>query len=96
MKKQLLQYALATNASAVDSAMHAMVVVGAAGTASQLMPTVTPMNLHEVALIFAMSFWRGITAYVAAHPIENLFPPGGTVAAPPANVTPSLPANKDN
>lgn len=82
-KPQLFRYGLAMNASALDAAAHACAAFfGVAGVhaAAECVPA---LSLTQLGAVFALSFARGILAYLEAHPLEEL--PALTLT--PAGVT---------
>ena len=72
LKKQILRYWLAMNASAFAAAAHACAAfLGVAGAhaASEAIPA---LNLRQLAAVFAITFGRALLAYLDAHPVEGL------------------------
>jgi len=74
LKRQILRYWLAMNATALDAAIHALVLfcgVAGAHEATQLVPA---LNLQQLAWVFLIAFGRAMLAYAAAHPVAALLP----------------------
>jgi len=92
MKQQILRYWLAMNASAFDSAIHALVLFcGVAGT-HQVMDAVPALNVNQLITLFFIAFGRAVLAYLDGHPVSDFYKKigggspatTGTVAEPTA------------
>ena len=91
MKQKILRYWLAANASAFDAGIHALVAFFGVAGVSQLVPSVTALDLKQLAAVFGVSFIRALINYLAAHPLADFFTaeaPGGAATIP----DPSAPA----
>jgi len=84
MKQQILRYLLAMNATAFDSAIHALVLFcGVAGT-HQVMDSVPALNGQQLAALFGIAFARAVLAYLDAHPVTALAAAVPSPTNPPA------------
>ena len=82
LKRQILRYWLAMNATALDAAIHALVLfcgVAGAHEATQLVPA---LNLQQLAWVFLIAFGRAMLAYAAAHPVAAALATVGRVPPP--------------
>jgi len=78
----LLRYGVAMNATALDAAVHSVVVFFGVAGAHAAMDAIPALTIHQLAAVFFITFGRAILQYVAAHPLTELLPPPATT--PPA------------
>jgi len=76
MKKQIIRYLAAMNATAFDAGIHCLKITlygsgGAALTGHSDWVTVDP--LKKIGLLFAANFFAAIISYLDAHPIATAF-----------------------
>lgn len=76
MKQQILQYLVAMNATAFDSAIHALVLFCGVAGADKLTGQVTAMDARQLFWIFLIAFGRAILGYLERHPVEGLLAQG--------------------
>jgi len=99
MKNQIIRYLLAMNATAFDSAIHALVLFcGVAGT-HQVMDSVPALNVQQLVTLFFIAFGRALLAYLDAHPISDFYKNtgGGSPATPGTGAEPTAaPAHSPN
>jgi len=87
MKRLLLHYWLAMNATAIDSAVQASVAyLGVAGAHAAL-ASIPALNLTQLAAVFGITFLRALLAYLAAHPLASLL--GSSSSSTPKPQTPN-------
>ena len=73
-KMQFLRYWLAMNASAFDSAVHALAAFFGVAGAHAVMDAIPALSIQQVAAVFLIAFGRAILAYLDAHPLTGLLP----------------------
>ena len=82
MKKQILRYWLAMNATAFDAAVNSLIIfcgtAGAHQAVAEFNINVAALTLQQLALVFISAFGWALLNYLHAHPIENLLPNEGT------------------
>ncbi len=76
LKAQIIRYLLAMNASAFDSAIHAVVAFFGVAGAHAVVDTIPALTLQQGAAVFLIAFGRALLAYLDAHPVSipNLIP----------------------
>ena len=74
-KQQLLRYWLAMNATALDSAVHAVALFCGVAGAHEITATVPALNLPQLAWLFLIAFGRALLAYLDAHPLAGVTSP---------------------
>ena len=72
MRTKLYHYWLAANATAIDAAVHALVLFCGAAGAHQMVEAVPALNLPQLASLFAVAFLKAIAEFVAEHPLAEL------------------------
>ena len=82
LKPGILRYWLAMNATALEAAIHALVLFCGVAGAHEATQWVPALNLQQLGWVFLIAFGRAILAYVEAHPVTDLLamgaPPSGT------------------
>ena len=74
LKQQWLRYWLAMNATAFDSAVHAVVLLYSVAGAHEVTGNVPTLNAQQMGWVFLIAFTRSLLAYLDAHPISVLLP----------------------
>ena len=80
-KMQLLRYWLAMNASAFNSAVHALAAFFGVAGAHAVMDAIPALSIQQVAAVFLIAFGRAILAYLDANP---LYVPLGIISDRPS------------
>jgi hypothetical protein len=75
MKKKILRYWLAMNASAFAAAVHSSVAFFGVAGAHAAMDAIPALTIQQFAAVFLIAFGRAILNYLDAHPLTDLLPP---------------------
>ena len=94
LKAQILRYWLAMNASAFDSAIHAVVAFFGVAGAHAVVDGIPALTLQQGGAVFLIAFGRALLAYLDAHPISILQPATEPPASPAQPQPPTPPKNE--
>lgn len=74
LKLKIIRYLAAMNATAFDSAIHALALFCGVAGAHEATGSVPALNLQQLAWLFLIAFARAMLAYLEAHPLAALLP----------------------
>jgi hypothetical protein len=78
----LKRYWLAMNATALDAAIHALVLFCGVAGAHEATQWVPALNLQQLAWVFLIAFGRAMLAYLETHPVAAALAAVGRVPSP--------------